>query len=80
LTQINWKDNNNSGAFVERQLRSLQAQIEGSPDVDTKLERLKSYMYIWDTKARIVKNHHLEERIAELERLAGIAQNGVIAK
>ena len=83
MTQIKWKDNSHSGAFVERQLRSLEAYINNCQDGATKLQELKDYVYVWNLKSQIIErdsSKELEKRIEELERLAGIAQSGVIAK
>ena len=80
MTQIQWRNNDNSGAFIERQLRQIQAQIENTQDVDVKLERMKSYTYIWDIKARIVKTSDHEDRIEALETLLRVKNSGVISK
>lgn len=80
MTQINWKSNDHTGGFIERQLRGLEQWISTQPE-EQRLQYLGKYAYLFELKARVAKYEReleLEERIKELERLAGIAQQGVI--
>lgn len=82
MTQINWKSNDHGGSFIERQLRSLEPFVSKA-EGESKLAMLSKYAYLWELRARVAKYEReleLEERIAELERLAGIAQQGTISQ
>jgi len=82
MTQINWKNNDHSGAFVERSLRQLETLFEKQKSPAKKLAILQKYVWIWSVKANIAKSDkekELEERIKKLEELAGLAQKQVIS-
>jgi len=83
MTLNQWKNNNKPGRFVARNLRRLETEIDKVTDAEVLIDRLRNYVYVWNTMAQIAKSdrdRELEERITELERLAAIAQKSVINK
>jgi len=77
MTKINWIKNDHSGRFVNRSLKRLENDYDKAPDAEKRMAILNRYVYIWNIKAQIAKSERefeMEKRIAELEKIAGIAQ------
>jgi hypothetical protein len=87
MTQINWKDNNHSGGFVERSLRQLETYIENTKNPARRMILLQRYITMWEIKARVGRPDKQSEEIAalkqeldNLKKMAGMAQANQIEK
>lgn len=80
MTRVSWTNNDHEGRGLRRAFDKLDSKLENAQDVHELTEIIRAMGYIAQIKSGLSKNHELEERIAELERLAGIAQQGVINK
>lgn len=80
MTRQSWTNNDHEGRGLRRAFDRLDSKLDGAEEIHELAELVRAMGYIAQIKSGIAKNQELEKRIAELERLAGIAQNGVIAK
>ena len=80
MTKVDWTNNNHEGRGLRRGFAKLEERLETVQDIHELTEVVRAMGYIAQIKAGIAKNQEMERRIEELERLAGIAQSGVISK
>lgn len=80
MTQVEWSNNNPEGRGLRRAFRRLEGKLDNTEDIHELTELIRAMAYVAQIKAAIAKNQELEKRIADLERLMGVAQNTVISK
>lgn len=80
MPAYDWTTNNHEGRGLRSAFKRLESKLDSTDDTHELTELIRAMAYVAQIKAGIAKNQELEKRIAELERLAGIAQNTVISK
>ncbi|GEM_PF-2503704 len=74
MPAYDWTTNNHEGRGLRRAFKRLEEKMESARDPKTIAELSKAMAYVAQAKSNIAKNHDLEKRVQELERLAGMAQ------
>lgn len=80
MPAYDWTTNNHEGRGLRRAFKRLEDKLDSIQDTHELAELVRAMGYVAQIKAGIAKNQELEKRIEELERLAGIAKQGVIAR